>query len=69
MGSGWKASTSIAVQSAHVHLTEPSLDFFARVYLQCRGGAQPTAPMIVSMVAFAGYPKAVSADVSNACKR
>ena len=28
-----------ARQSAHVHLTEPSLDFFARVYLQCRGGA------------------------------
>src|SRR5262249_18490240 len=27
-----------AGQSAHVHLTEPSLDFFARVYLQCRGG-------------------------------
>src|SRR5262249_39522762 len=24
-----------ARQSAHVHLTEPSLDFFARVYLQC----------------------------------
>src|SRR5437899_9016378 len=37
-----------ARQSAHVHLTEPSLDFFARVYLQCRGGALPLAPMIVS---------------------
>jgi len=37
-----------ARQSAHVHLTEPSLDFFARVYLQCRGGALPSAPMIVS---------------------
>jgi beta-carotene ketolase (CrtO type) len=37
-----------ARQSAHVHLTEPSLDFFARVYLQCRGGALPAAPMIVS---------------------
>ncbi len=37
-----------ASQSAHVHLTEPSLDFFARVYLQCRGGALPAAPMIVS---------------------
>jgi phytoene dehydrogenase-like protein len=37
-----------AAQSAHVHLTEPSLDFFARVYLQCRGGALPSAPMIVS---------------------
>jgi phytoene dehydrogenase-like protein len=37
-----------AHQSAHVHLTEPSLDFFARVYLQCRGGALPSAPMIVS---------------------
>jgi beta-carotene ketolase (CrtO type) len=35
-------------QSAHIHLTEPSLDFFARVYLQCRGGALPSAPMIVS---------------------
>jgi beta-carotene ketolase (CrtO type) len=37
-----------AGQSAHVHLTEPSLDFFGRVYLQCRGGALPAAPMIVS---------------------
>ena len=37
-----------AGQSAHVHLTEPSLDFFARVYLQCRSGALPSAPMIVS---------------------
>jgi beta-carotene ketolase (CrtO type) len=35
-------------QSAHVHLTEPSLDFFARVYLQCSGGALPSAPMVVS---------------------
>jgi phytoene dehydrogenase-like protein len=37
-----------ARQSAHVHLTEPSLEFFARVYLQCRSGALPSAPMIVS---------------------
>jgi len=37
-----------ARQSAHVHLTEPSLDFISRVYLQCRGGALPSAPMIVS---------------------
>src|SRR5436190_35353 len=37
-----------ARQSAHVHLTKPSLDFFARVYLQCRGGTLPSAPMIVS---------------------
>ena len=37
-----------ARQSAHVHLSEPSLDFFARIYLQCRGGALPAAPMIVS---------------------
>ena len=37
-----------ARQSAHVHLTEPSLDFFAGVYLQCRGGALLAAPMIVS---------------------
>src|SRR5262249_42398930 len=37
-----------ARQSAHVHLTEPSLDFLARVYLQCRGGILPAAPMIVS---------------------
>src|SRR5512132_1484475 len=37
-----------ARQSAHVHLTEPSLDFFARVYLECRGGLLPAAPMIVS---------------------
>jgi beta-carotene ketolase (CrtO type) len=39
---------SAARQSAHVHLTEPSLDFFGRVYLQCRGGLLPSAPMIVS---------------------
>jgi beta-carotene ketolase (CrtO type) len=37
-----------ARQSAHVHLTEPSLDFFAEVYVQCRGGTLPSAPMIVS---------------------
>jgi len=43
----YKAGTA-ARQSAHVHLTEPSLDFFARVYLQCRGGLLPAAPMIVS---------------------
>jgi phytoene dehydrogenase-like protein len=45
-----------ARQSAHVHLTEPSLDFFARVYLQCRGGALPSAPMIVSWNDFAIDP-------------
>ena len=39
---------SAARQSAHVHLTEPSLDFFSRVYLECRDGALPSAPMIVS---------------------
>src|SRR5215468_4372063 len=39
---------SAARQSAHVHLTEPSIDFFARVYLQCCGGLLPSAPMIVS---------------------
>jgi phytoene dehydrogenase-like protein len=43
----YKAGTA-ARQSAHVHLTEPSLDFFARVYFQCRGGELPAAPMIVS---------------------
>jgi beta-carotene ketolase (CrtO type) len=37
-----------ARRSAHVHLTEPSLDFLARVYLECRGGHLPKAPMIVS---------------------
>ena len=37
-----------ARQSAHVHLSEPSLDFFARIYFQCCGGALPSAPMIVS---------------------
>src|SRR5262249_27532624 len=36
----YKAGPS-ARQSAHVHLTEPSLDFLTRVYLQCRGGALP----------------------------
>src|SRR5262245_28414797 len=37
-----------ARQPPDVHLTASSLDFFARVYLQCRGGALPLAPMIVS---------------------
>ncbi len=37
-----------ARQSAHVHLSETSIDFFARIYLQCRGGLLPAAPMIVS---------------------
>lgn len=37
-----------ARRAAHVHLSEPSLDFFARVYLECRGGLLPSAPMIVS---------------------
>lgn len=37
-----------ARQSAHVHLSEPSLDYLARVYLECRGGLLPAAPMIVS---------------------
>src|SRR5207247_4752970 len=37
-----------ARQSAQVHLTDPSLAFFARVYLQCRRGALPSSPMIVS---------------------
>jgi phytoene dehydrogenase-like protein len=39
---------SDAGRSAHVHLTEPSLDFLAEIYLQCRGGTLPSAPMIVS---------------------
>ncbi|PYJ14815.1 MAG: dehydrogenase, partial [Verrucomicrobia bacterium] len=38
----------MARQSAHVHLSETSIDFFARIYLQCRGGLLPAAPMIVS---------------------
>jgi phytoene dehydrogenase-like protein len=37
-----------AAHSAHVHLSEPTLDFFARVYEECRGGILPSAPMIVS---------------------
>ena len=37
-----------ARRSAHVHLTEPSLDFLAELYVQCRCGALPSAPMIVS---------------------
>jgi len=51
-----------ARQSAHVHLTEPSLDFFARVYLQCRGGALPSAPMIVSWNDSAIDPSRAPAD-------
>lgn len=37
-----------ARESTHVHLTEPSLDFFAQLYVECRGGMLPGAPMIVS---------------------
>lgn len=37
-----------ARQSAHVHLSEPSLDYLAKVYLECRGNMLPSAPMIVS---------------------
>ena len=37
-----------AGRSAHVHLTDSTLDFFAQVYAQCRSGALPSAPMIVS---------------------
>src|SRR5262249_35688175 len=51
-----------ARQSAHVHLTEPSLDFFARIYLQCRGGALPSAPMIVSWNDSAIDPTRAPAD-------
>jgi len=51
-----------ARQSTHVHLTEPSLDFFARIYLQCRGGALPSAPMIVSWNDSAIDPTRAPAD-------
>jgi phytoene dehydrogenase-like protein len=37
-----------ARHSAYVHLTEPSLDYLARIYVECRGGMLPAAPMIVS---------------------
>ena len=53
---------SAARQSAHVHLTEPSLDFLSRVYLECRGGALPSAPMIVSWNDSAIDPSRAPAD-------
>lgn len=37
-----------AGKSAHVHLIAPSLDALSKVYLECRGGLIPSAPLIVS---------------------
>jgi beta-carotene ketolase (CrtO type) len=34
--------------AAHVHLTPPSLDALAEVFVQCRGGTLPAAPLVVS---------------------
>jgi phytoene dehydrogenase-like protein len=42
------AAGPLAARSAHVHLTQPSLDPLARLYYECRAGLLPAAPMIVS---------------------
>jgi beta-carotene ketolase (CrtO type) len=34
--------------AAHVHLTPPSLDALAQVFVECRGGRLPAAPLVVS---------------------
>jgi beta-carotene ketolase (CrtO type) len=34
--------------AAHVHLTPPSLDALAQVFVECRGGKLPAAPLVVS---------------------
>ena len=36
-----------ALRSAYVHPAQPSLDYLAQVYTDCRGGKLPAAPMLV----------------------
>ena len=35
------------MQSAHVHLSEPSLDYFAKLFYECRSGRLPSEPFII----------------------
>jgi beta-carotene ketolase (CrtO type) len=43
----YNISSSDALQSAHVHLSEPSLDYFAKVFYECRSGKLPSEPFII----------------------
>lgn len=38
---------SEALQSTHLHLSEPSLDYFARIFYECRGGRLPSKPFLI----------------------
>lgn len=33
-----------ALKSTHLHMSEPSLDYFARIFYECRSGRLPTEP-------------------------
>ena len=33
--------------SAQIHLTEPSLDYLAKIYYECRGGKIPSEPLLI----------------------
>jgi phytoene dehydrogenase-like protein len=43
----YNISSSDALQSAHVHLSEPSLDYFAKVFYECRSGKLPSEPFAI----------------------
>ncbi len=36
-----------AARSAYVHPTPPTMDYFSRIYAECRGGLLPVAPMVL----------------------
>ena len=38
---------SEALQSTHLHLSEPSLDYFARMFYECRSGRLPSEPFLI----------------------
>jgi beta-carotene ketolase (CrtO type) len=40
--------SSEALQSTHVHLSEPSLDYFAKIFYECRSGKLPSEPFIIA---------------------
>jgi beta-carotene ketolase (CrtO type) len=33
------------IQSAQIHLSEPTLDYFSKIYYECRGGKLPSKPL------------------------
>ena len=34
-------------KSAQIHLSEPSLDYLAKIYYECRGGKIPSEPLLI----------------------